>query len=306
MGCLKLTYSQNNATLKVAYSVYGKNQNNYTSSYRYGFNGKENDRETVSTGEGTQDYGMRIYNPALGKFLSVDPLTKEYPYYTPYQFAGNKPIAAIDLDGEEESIRIILTINGKTHITKIPWNKLYPGQEHGSKGTGTLDYTKDEKTGKWDKGRYVKSFADVNPVKAFFGSEYSDRYSEKKGLKQLGKDAAPVIGTTGKVIKYIGYGLSVTPFAECSPVLIGAGNGLETFADGLEVVNEVVENGVTTELAKDVAIKVTLDYATGGLNKQIDKSDISEKAKKGAEIYNEVKKDVVDEVLTNDQKKEDL
>ena len=70
--------------------------------YRYGFNGKENDNETVSTGEGTQDYGLRIYNPSLGKFLSVDPLTKEYPWYTPYQFAGNKPIRFIDRDGAEE------------------------------------------------------------------------------------------------------------------------------------------------------------------------------------------------------------
>lgn len=70
--------------------------------YRYGFNGKENDRETVGTGSGTQDYGMRIYNPSLGKFLSVDPLSKKYPHYTPYQFAGNTPIIAIDLDGAED------------------------------------------------------------------------------------------------------------------------------------------------------------------------------------------------------------
>lgn len=73
-----------------------------SSSYRYGFNGKENDNEVVSTGEGTQDYGLRIYNPALGRFLSVDPLTADYPWYTPYQFAGNKPIQNIDLDGGEE------------------------------------------------------------------------------------------------------------------------------------------------------------------------------------------------------------
>lgn len=38
----------------------------------------------------------------LGKFLSVDPLTKDYPWYTPYQFSGNKPIAFTDLDGLEE------------------------------------------------------------------------------------------------------------------------------------------------------------------------------------------------------------
>ena len=32
----------------------------------------------------------------------MDPLARSYPWYTPYQFAGNKPIWAIDLDGLEE------------------------------------------------------------------------------------------------------------------------------------------------------------------------------------------------------------
>jgi hypothetical protein len=50
---------------------------------------------------------MRIYSERLGKFLSLDPLTKDYPWYTPYQFAGNKPIWASDLDGGEEVIRSI-------------------------------------------------------------------------------------------------------------------------------------------------------------------------------------------------------
>jgi RHS repeat-associated protein len=71
------------------------------SGYRYGFNGKENDPEAVGTGEGTQDYGFRIYNPSLGRFLSVDPITKKYPELTPYQFASNTPIQAVDLDGLE-------------------------------------------------------------------------------------------------------------------------------------------------------------------------------------------------------------
>lgn len=44
---------------------------------------------------------MRIYDPRLGKFLSVDPLAKGYPELTPFQFASNRPIQGIDLDGEE-------------------------------------------------------------------------------------------------------------------------------------------------------------------------------------------------------------
>jgi RHS repeat-associated protein len=71
-------------------------------NYRYGFNGKELDDDGTGMGGGgnTYDYGFRIYNPQIAKFLSVDPLTKEYPWYTPYQFAGNKPIRFIDLDGK--------------------------------------------------------------------------------------------------------------------------------------------------------------------------------------------------------------
>jgi len=70
------------------------------SQYRYGFNGKENDNEVKGEGN-QQDYGMRIYDPRLGRFQSVDPITKEYPELTPYQFASNIPIYGIDRDGLE-------------------------------------------------------------------------------------------------------------------------------------------------------------------------------------------------------------
>ncbi|MES2141107.1 MAG: RHS repeat-associated core domain-containing protein, partial [Bacteroidota bacterium] len=69
--------------------------------YRYNFNGKESDPEVVGAAGGTQDYGFRIYNPSLGRFLSVDPLTKDYPNWSPYPFAMNRPIDGIDLDGLE-------------------------------------------------------------------------------------------------------------------------------------------------------------------------------------------------------------
>jgi RHS repeat-associated protein len=69
-------------------------------AYRYGFNGKENDNEVKGAGN-QQDYGMRIYDPRIGKFLSVDPLQKQYPELTPYQFSSNTPIQASDLDGLE-------------------------------------------------------------------------------------------------------------------------------------------------------------------------------------------------------------
>src|SRR5579884_4195472 len=68
--------------------------------YRYGFNGKEMDNEVK--GDGNQyDYGARIYDPRIMRFLSVDPLSGKYPFYSSYQFAGNSPIKNIDIDGKE-------------------------------------------------------------------------------------------------------------------------------------------------------------------------------------------------------------
>ncbi len=45
--------------------------------YRYGFNGKEGDDE-IKGDDNQQDYGMRIYDPRVGRFLSVDPIAREY------------------------------------------------------------------------------------------------------------------------------------------------------------------------------------------------------------------------------------
>src|SRR5215218_1427115 len=96
------------------------------SGYRYGFNGKENDNDVKGEGN-QQDYGMRIYDPRIGKFLSVDPITQKYPELTPYQFASNKPINSIDLDGSE-SLEVYIWKDEAGRVTSLqvpvsnPWD----------------------------------------------------------------------------------------------------------------------------------------------------------------------------------------
>ena len=72
--------------------------------YRFAFNGKEKDNLGEGGGGSTYNYGFRIYNPLIGRFLSIDPLFRKYPELTPYQFASNTPIASVDLDGKESAI----------------------------------------------------------------------------------------------------------------------------------------------------------------------------------------------------------
>jgi RHS repeat-associated protein len=67
-------------------------------SYRFAFNGKESDDEV--NGEGNSyDFGARIYDSRLGRWMSVDPFKEFYPGHSPYSFGLNNPIYFIDLDG---------------------------------------------------------------------------------------------------------------------------------------------------------------------------------------------------------------
>lgn len=50
---------------------------------------------------------MRVYDSRIGKFLSVDPLSAEYPWNSTYAFAENDVIRSIDLDGAEKSVQTV-------------------------------------------------------------------------------------------------------------------------------------------------------------------------------------------------------
>ena len=87
--------------------------------YRFGFNGKENDNEIKGIGN-QQDYGFRIYDPMLGRFLSVDPLLKDFPWNSCYAFAENDVIRSIDLEGLEKAIYTITRrTEGTTQIKTV-------------------------------------------------------------------------------------------------------------------------------------------------------------------------------------------
>ncbi len=68
--------------------------------YRYGLQGQETDNELKGTGNSV-NFKYRVHDPRIGRFLSLDPLTKDYPWNSPYAFSENRIIDGIDLEGLE-------------------------------------------------------------------------------------------------------------------------------------------------------------------------------------------------------------
>ncbi|HRF80305.1 MAG TPA: RHS repeat-associated core domain-containing protein [Flavobacteriales bacterium] len=75
-------------------------RNYSSSSYDYGFNGMRKDDEIHGATGTSYDFGARLYDPRIGRWLSIDPLASEYAPVSPYVFTLNNPIIFIDGNGE--------------------------------------------------------------------------------------------------------------------------------------------------------------------------------------------------------------
>ncbi len=65
----------------------------------YQYNGKELNEEF---GLGGNDYGARFYDPAVGRWTSMDPFAGKHLSHSPYNYIANRPVGStksLDLNG---------------------------------------------------------------------------------------------------------------------------------------------------------------------------------------------------------------
>jgi RHS repeat-associated protein len=89
--------------------------NTYTRFPSHSFNGKEKDDEWNGTTGGALDFGARIYDPRLCRWLAGDPEQKKYASISPYVAFNDNPLIFIDPNGD--TIKFINMI--KQHVDAV-------------------------------------------------------------------------------------------------------------------------------------------------------------------------------------------
>jgi RHS repeat-associated protein len=69
-------------------------------TFKYKYNGKEFQDEIVgSSALNTYDFGSRNYDPAIGRWMNIDPMAEQGRRWSPYAYAMDNPVYFVDPDG---------------------------------------------------------------------------------------------------------------------------------------------------------------------------------------------------------------
>ena len=69
--------------------------------------------------QGKYDFGARIYDGRLGSFLTIDRFYRKFSTQSPYVFAKNSPIIAIDINGDYVSVKSTSSMQKQDDGTEV-------------------------------------------------------------------------------------------------------------------------------------------------------------------------------------------
>jgi RHS repeat-associated protein len=174
LGNVRLSYTKNPTTnaLEILeesnYYPFGMKHSGYNSgnlqvNYKYKYNGKELQDEL---GLNFYDYGARNYDPALGRWMNVDPHSENYYSISPYASFVNNPVFFIDPTGEDITFWQINAKSGEWE--QVSFNKLDKNVQK-----GILDF------GKTKEGyTFLASFANAGDKIGNLSFEKDGKYSK--------------------------------------------------------------------------------------------------------------------------------
>lgn len=116
--------------------------NTTTPDTKYQYNNKEFNGDW---GLNLLDYGARWYDPAVGRFTTVDPLVEEYPRWSPYNYVMNSPLRYNDPTGMSANDKIdvnkkmgnitVTKAEGKDEVRLVNDGKVESSYTYGKNGS---------------------------------------------------------------------------------------------------------------------------------------------------------------------------
>ena len=163
MGCLKLPYRQEEGLEKSTlffskglreksapgkkcddYYPFGGRFNSYQRSFsqpnKYLYNGKEIQEETD-----WYDFGARMQDPWLGRFMTQDRFSEKYYDLTPYHYAANNPIYYIDVNGDSLNVAQLREFSSDASSALVSDLQAKSGLTLTADANGNVSYAKNSK-----------------------------------------------------------------------------------------------------------------------------------------------------------------
>lgn len=188
------------------------------------------------------DFHARLYDPALARFMSIDPLCEKYYSISPYVYCNNNPIRYIDPSGRdwyEDELGSIIWNESNTPSVLIDgqvYNNIGENYSHTIDGT-TYDYTQNDLTSITYTG--------------ITGDDWVSQMLEKKNCYKASMMMLEKVG-----VATAGRSSEVVIVDQGENGRVKAGN--DSFNTGILVINDALESGDP--------IIVGVDYRSGSPN----------------------------------------
>jgi len=162
--------------------------------YRYGYQAQEKDNEIYGKGA-MYHYTYRQHDARLGRFWSVDPLARKYPWNSPYAFGGNRVVDAVELEGLEyvevrhyhggSTEKVLYYTMTKEEVKRLGGTprRLFNAAPYGPEGRGVLHIHYDQ------QGRVEKIYREMWRS-SFFAIVNYGLYSGAGSVTISGKEGA--------------------------------------------------------------------------------------------------------------------